>query len=72
MTGLSEFEHELHPVAEQPVVQKDVVPVERIRLDTVIVTGEQTVTEQVRQERFEVEETASQDVEPGSAGSPVR
>lgn len=31
-------------------------------------TGEQTVTEQVRQERFEVEETASQDVEPGSAG----
>lgn len=54
--ALSEQEHEIVLVAEQPVVQKAVVPVERIRLDTVTVDAEQTVTEQVRKEQIEVEE----------------
>lgn len=64
VSGLSELEHEFLLVAEQPVVQKAVVPVERITLDKVVVGGHQTVTEQVRKERFEVEES----VQPGAAG----
>lgn len=38
---------------ERPVVQKEVVPVERVRLDTETVTGEQQVTEEVRKEQIE-------------------
>ncbi len=68
VTGLSELEHEFVLVAEQPVVQKDVVPVERIRLDTVTVTGEQTVTEQVRKEQIEVDQTGRQIDGSESAG----
>ena len=43
------FRHE-----EQPVVSKQWVPVERIRLDTYSVAGEQAVTEPVRAERVEL------------------
>jgi uncharacterized protein (TIGR02271 family) len=52
---ISEEEHEVTLHAEQPVVQKETVPVERVRLGTETVTDEQTVTEEVRKEQVELE-----------------
>jgi uncharacterized protein (TIGR02271 family) len=52
---LSTEEVELTLTEEQVVVDKDVVPVERIRLDKDVVTEQQAVTESVRKERFDVE-----------------
>ena len=54
VTQLTEETHEVVLSAEVPVVQKEVVPVERIRLATETVSGEETVTEQVRKEQVEV------------------
>lgn len=54
---LTEGEHEVVLREERPVVTKETVPVERIRLDKDLVTEEQTVTEQVRKEQIEVEDT---------------
>ena len=50
---LTEEEHEVTLHAEQPVVQKETVPVERVRLSTETVTENQNVTEQVRKEQIE-------------------
>ncbi len=50
---LTEEEHEVTLHAEQPVVEKETVPVERVRLATETVTGEETVTEQVRKEQID-------------------
>lgn len=52
---LTEEEHEVVLHQEVPVVQKEVVPIERVRLDTETVTEQQTVTEQVRKEDVEIE-----------------
>jgi stress response protein YsnF len=41
---------------ERPVVQKETVPVEQVRLGTDTVTEEQTVQEQVRKEKIDVDE----------------
>ena len=46
-------EHEVTLHEERPVVQKEVVPVERVRLDTETVTEDQQVSEQVRKEQVE-------------------
>jgi len=46
-------EHEVVLHEERPVVEKDVVPVERVRLDTETVTEQQQVTEEVRKEQIE-------------------
>ncbi len=51
--ALSEEEHEVVLHAERPVVAKETVPVERVRLDTETVTSEQQVTEEVRKEQIE-------------------
>jgi uncharacterized protein (TIGR02271 family) len=52
---LSEEEHEVTLHAEQPVVEKNVVPKERVRLDKDTVTEEERVTENVRKEEIEME-----------------
>ncbi len=52
---LSEDEHEVVLHAEKPVVAKETVPVERVRLGTETVTEEQTVSEQVRKEQIETD-----------------
>lgn len=52
---LSEEEHEVTLHAERPVVQKETVPVERVRLGTETVTEQQQVSEEVRKERIETE-----------------
>ena len=51
--AISEEEHEVVLHAETPVVEKEVVPVERVRLTKETVTGEQTVEGEIRKERIE-------------------
>jgi uncharacterized protein (TIGR02271 family) len=53
--AISEEEHEVVLHAEQPVVQKEAVPVERVRLDKETVTDTETVSEEVRKEQIELE-----------------
>jgi len=53
--AISEEEHEVVLHAEEPVVQKQVVAKERVRMDKDTVTEEQTVTDEVRKERIDVE-----------------
>jgi uncharacterized protein (TIGR02271 family) len=67
--AISEEEHEVVLHAEQPVVQKEAVPVERVRLDTQTVTEQQQVSEDVRKEQIETDG----DVYPGGqSGRPER
>jgi len=53
---LSEEEHEVVLRAEQPVVEKETVPVERVRLGTETVTEQQQVDETVRREEIDLDE----------------
>ncbi|GAA1435076.1 PRC and DUF2382 domain-containing protein [Microlunatus lacustris] len=53
--AISEEEHEVVLHAEQPVVQKEAVPVERVRLDKETVTDQETVSEEVRKEQIELD-----------------
>ena len=53
--AISEEEHEVVLHAEKPVVQKEAVPVERVRLDKETVTDHETVTDEVRKEQIEME-----------------
>ena len=52
---LSEEEHEVTLHAEEPVVEKKTVPVERVRLDTETVTDTESVTEEVSKEQIETD-----------------
>jgi uncharacterized protein (TIGR02271 family) len=51
---LSEAEHEVILREEEPVVEKRVVPRERVRLGKETVTGEERVAEELRKEQIEV------------------
>ena len=53
--GISEEEHEVVLHEERAVVDKETVPVERVRLDTETVTEQETVGGEVRKERVDVE-----------------
>jgi len=53
--ALSEEEHEVVLTAERPVVEKETVPVERVRLGTETVTENVQVSEEVRKEQIELE-----------------
>jgi uncharacterized protein (TIGR02271 family) len=53
--AISEEEHEVTLHTEEPVVDKRAVPKERVRLDKDTVTDEETVSEQLRQERIDVD-----------------
>jgi uncharacterized protein (TIGR02271 family) len=48
-------EHEVALMAEEPVVEKREVPVERVRLDKETVTEQQQVSDEIRKERIDVE-----------------
>jgi uncharacterized protein (TIGR02271 family) len=52
---LSDEEHEVTLHEERPVVDKETVPVERVRLDKDTVTEDVTVNEEVRKERIETD-----------------
>jgi len=51
----TESEHEVVLHEEQPVVEKEAVPVERVRLGKQTVTEQEQVSEEVRKERVETE-----------------
>jgi uncharacterized protein (TIGR02271 family) len=53
---ITEAEHEVVLREEEPVVEKRVVPRERVRLDKDTVTDEERVDEQVRKEQIEVQD----------------
>ena len=53
--GISEEEHEVVLHEERPVVEKETVPVERVRLDKETVTDDVTIDEEVRKERIETD-----------------
>jgi uncharacterized protein (TIGR02271 family) len=53
---ISESEHEVVLHEEQPVVEKRVVPRERVRLDTETVTDEAQVAEEVRKEQLDLDD----------------
>ena len=53
--AISEEEHEVVLQEETPVVQKEVVPKERVRLDVDTHTEERQVSEDVRSEQIEVD-----------------
>ncbi|HKH54182.1 MAG TPA: PRC and DUF2382 domain-containing protein [Propionibacteriaceae bacterium] len=52
---ISEEEHEVILREERPVVEKEAVPVERVRLGTETVTDQETVSEQVRKEQIDTD-----------------
>ncbi len=52
---ITETEHEVTLHAQEPVVEKEVVPKERVRLDKDVVTDEVEVSDEVRKERIEPE-----------------
>ncbi|ADB77237.1 DUF2382 domain-containing protein [Geodermatophilus obscurus] len=54
--AISEEEHEVTLHAERPVVEKEAVPVERVRLDKQTVTDQERVSEDVRKEEIEVDD----------------
>jgi uncharacterized protein (TIGR02271 family) len=53
--AISEEEHEVTLRAERPVVEKEAVPVERVRLDKTTVTEQEQISESLRKEEIEVE-----------------
>jgi uncharacterized protein (TIGR02271 family) len=53
--AISEEEHEVTLHAERAVVEKEAVPVERVRLDKTAVTEQEQVSEGLRKEEIEVE-----------------
>ena len=53
--AISEEEHEVTLHAERPVVEKEAVPVERVRLDKTTVAEEAQVNEDVRKEEIETD-----------------
>ena len=56
-SDISEEEHEVTLRAERPVVAKETVPVERVRLGTETVTTDHQVSESVRKEQIDDVET---------------
>ena len=49
---------------ERPVVSVEVVPLERVRLRTELVQGQETVTEQVQREQIVVDQTSAPGLTP--------
>jgi len=66
--AISEEEHEVTLRAERPVVEKEAVPVERIRLDKETVTEQETVSADLRKEQIEVDGAAGTGVTGGTTG----
>ncbi|HKG49768.1 MAG TPA: PRC and DUF2382 domain-containing protein [Actinomycetales bacterium] len=52
---ISEEEHEVTLTEERPVVSKEAVPVERVRLDKETVTEQEQVSDEVRKEEIDVD-----------------
>jgi len=48
--------------AERPVVEKETVAVERVRMDTETVSGKESVTDSVAKEQIEVDDAGNRRV----------
>ena len=59
--AISEEEHEVTLHAERAVVDKEAVPVERVRLDKTTVTDQERVSENLRKEEIEVDGDTTRD-----------
>ncbi|WP_104182335.1 YsnF/AvaK domain-containing protein [Arthrobacter sp. B0490] len=70
--SISEEEHEVVLHAERPVVEKEAVPVERVRLDKETVTAQETVTEEVRKEKIELLDADGTDLDGTTNGTDRR
>ncbi|WP_411283980.1 DUF2382 domain-containing protein [Lapillicoccus sp.] len=64
--AISEEEHEMTLTEERVVVQKEVVPIERVKLAKETVTEQQQVTEQVRKEQVETDSDAAAERKDGA------
>jgi uncharacterized protein (TIGR02271 family) len=64
--AISEEEHEVTLNAERPVVDKEAVPVERVRLDKQTVQEQEQVSADLRKEEFDVDGPDVVDVPAGS------
>ena len=62
--ALSEEEHEVVLHEEVPVVQKEAVPVERVRMDTGTVTEQETVSADVRKGQIELDDPQAKGTKP--------
>ena len=65
---ISEEEHEVVLNEERVVVEKEAVPVERVRLDKDVVTEERQVDEEVRKEQIEVDDESGTGVSDVNQG----
>ena len=65
--AISEEEHEVVLREERPVVEKEAVPVERVRLDTETVTDQVPVNEEVRKEQLDTDIDGGTDARRGIA-----
>jgi uncharacterized protein (TIGR02271 family) len=66
--AISEDEHEITLNEERLVVEKEAVPVERVRLEKDTVTEERQVDEEVRKEKIEVDDESGTGVSEGNRG----
>jgi uncharacterized protein (TIGR02271 family) len=66
---IAEGEHEVTVAEERPIVSKETVPVERVRLAKDTVAEEQTVSESVRKERIDAEGVDPYPAEPNATES---
>jgi uncharacterized protein (TIGR02271 family) len=57
--AISEEEHEVVLTEERPVVAKEAVPVERVRVGKQVETEQATVSEDVRQEQIDLDESSA-------------
>ncbi len=57
--AISEEEHEVVLTEERPVVTKEAVPVERVRVGKQVETEQATVSEDVRQEQIDLDESSA-------------
>ena len=60
--AISEEEHAVVLHAERPVVEKETVAVERVRMDTETVSGKESVTDSVAKEQIEVDDAGNRRV----------
>ena len=68
--AISEEGHEVVLTEQRPVVQKEAVPVERIKLGTEQVTENATATEEVRKEQIDADGVEASGNRGGIDGDP--
>jgi uncharacterized protein (TIGR02271 family) len=54
-SGITEEEHEVLLYEEEPIVEKRVVPKERVRLYTEVVEAQREISEELRKEQIETD-----------------